>query len=406
MSKIDSEPLGNSSSGSESTSEDRTIQLLDLLVLLARGRDLLIGLIAVFLGLGVVYGIVSSAEYKASARVVPESPGKGAQGLSGLGGGISALQGFGINLGSLGQDGLSKDAYPEVLKSREVRLAVVRDTFDLRGTDTTTTLVEYFNSESSVIPEVKDRIKSVFSVWGRDVGREHKRTGYPSLEEELAIRRVQEMVTSYQNPQNGLMEISVTAGDPGLATEMVNSFLTHLSSRVRSLRTRKAQENLQFIEQRFEEAQEQLSEAEQKLADFVDRNQNINTAELRTKRDRLERQVRFKSNLYTELQAQRTQAELDLKRSEPVLTMVERPVPPLEPVAPQWLLIIVLSIIMGTVLGVSTVLIRAYFSGENTTGKRRAKLQEVRNAFFPERIMSAVEARLPTLKPQDDETAS
>jgi capsular polysaccharide biosynthesis protein len=116
--------------------------------------------------------------------------------------------------------------------------------------------------------------------------------------------------------------------------------------------------------------------------------------------------VRFKSNLYTELQAQRTQAELDLKRSEPVLTMVERPVPPLEPVAPQWLLIIVLSIIMGTVLGVSTVLIRAYFSGENTTGKRRAKLQEVRNAFFPERIMSAVEARLPTLKPQDDETAS
>jgi uncharacterized protein involved in exopolysaccharide biosynthesis len=214
------------------------------------------------------------------------------------------------------------------------------------------------------------------------------------------------MVTSYQNPQNGLMEISVTAGDPGLATEMVNSFLTHLSSRVRSLRTRKAQENLQFIEQRFEEAQEQLSEAEQKLADFVDRNQNINTAELRTKRDRLERQVRFKSNLYTELQAQRTQAELDLKRSEPVLTMVERPVPPLEPVAPQWLLIIVLSIIMGTVLGVSTVLIRAYFSGENTTGKRRAKLQEVRNAFFPERIMSAVEARLPTLKPQDDETAS
>jgi hypothetical protein len=61
---------------------------------------------------------------------------------------------------------------------------------------------------------------------------------------------------------------------------------------------------------------------------------------------------------------------------------------------------------MGTVLGVSTVLIRAYFSGENTTGKRRAKLQEVRNAFFPERIMSAVEARLPTLKPQDDETAS
>jgi uncharacterized protein involved in exopolysaccharide biosynthesis len=387
----------------EEEEETQTVQVINLLVLLARGRDILIAIIAIFLAFGTIYGIVSSPEYKASARTVPESTGKGARGLGGLGGGsLSALQGFGVNLGSLGQDGLSKEAYPEILKSREVRLSVVRDTFRIPETDTTATIVEYFNSRSGFIAWVSSLLRSFAPGLGTQASAQETREEYPSFEEEQAIQRINGMVTSVQNPQNGLMKISVTAGDPRLATEMVNSFLSHLSSRVRTVRTRKARENLNFIQKRFEEAKEQLSEAERQLADFVDRNQNINTAELRTKRDRLERQVRFKSSLYSELQGQLTKAELDLKRSEPVLTMVEKPVPPMEPIAPQWLLIIVLSLMTGTATGVGVVLIRAYFSEENSTGERRAKIQEIRDAFYPKRVVSVVGDRLTSLVPRSN----
>jgi uncharacterized protein involved in exopolysaccharide biosynthesis len=398
MDTTDLEPSGDSTSTSgpsdvpTTAGNDENIELLDLLVLLARGRNLLFWVVVACIGLGVVYGGIVSPEYKASAQVIPESPSDGAQGVGDLGSTLGSLQGLGINFGPLGRQGLSKDAYPEVLESREVRLAVVRDTFQVPNTDTTATLIEYFESTRGALSRFLNSLGSFSHGQGEGALR-GARSEYPTVEEERAILRIQDMVTSYQNPQSGLMQISVTAGDPQLASQMVNSFIAHLSTHVRGIRTRKARENLSFIQQRFEEVQGELSEAEQRLADFADQNQNITTASLRTKRDRLERQVRFKSSLYSDLQTQLTQAELDLKRSEPVLTMVEKSVPPMEPVSPQWLLIIVVSVLMGSILGVGAVLVRAYFSNENATGERQAKIRQVRDAFYPAGVMSAVSER-------------
>jgi tyrosine-protein kinase Etk/Wzc len=374
-----------------SASSGETVQFLDILVLLARGRSLLVGTILVFLLGGLAYGIVASPIYTSTARVVPEAQSEGPQGLGGLSGGISALQGLGVNLGNF-SEGLSTDSYPEILKGREVGKAVVRDTFQFPDQDTVGTLVEYYTDPGKLGPV--GRLKEMLGEW---VGGQEDslRTGeLLTREEEKVIGRIQEKTTAYKNPETGLMKISVATEDPRLSTQLVNSFVEHLSSHVRTLRTRKARQNLNFIRKRFDEAGKELSLAEQRLARFMDRNQDINTAELRTERDRLQRQVRFKSDLYSELQAQLTQAEIDLQRSEPVITMVEEPVPPLEPTSPQRLAIVILSLLGGVIVGIGIILLRAFFREENTSGERRAKIQEVREAFYPERLVSSMRRRI------------
>lgn len=378
--------------GENSTSparNEQTVRPLDLLVHIARGRRLLVGTVVVFVILAVLYGLFAPPTYRSTAWVVPESQTDRPEGLPGLGGGLAALQGLGINLGGLSA-GLSTDAYPEILKGRDVRKAVVRDTFQLPGRDTTGTLVDYYVGEKGPVKIAVETLKG----WMGIAPPDSIRTGrYPTWQEEAAMRILAEQVTAYNSPDTGLMKISVDTEDPRLSVQVVNSFVEHLSNHVHTIRTRKARQNVQFIRSRFQEAGEELSAAEQQLAEFVDRNQNINTAQLRTKRERLERQVQFKTDLYSELQAQLTQSEIDLKRSEPVITIVEEPVPPLEPTSPQRVVIVILSIFGGLIVGIVLALIRAYFREENMSGERQAKIREVRDAFYPAGLVSMVKRR-------------
>ncbi|GAG99977.1 unnamed protein product, partial [marine sediment metagenome] len=61
----------------------------------------------------------------------------------------------------------------------------------------------------------------------------------------------------------------------------------HLTDCVREIYTQKTHENLEFIHERFLEAEGELEEAEEELARFMYRNRNPETERLRNARDRL-----------------------------------------------------------------------------------------------------------------------
>ena len=79
---------------------------------------LVFGLVGTFLAL-----LPEEPEYQSSATVIREGENQSAPSRA-----FSALSQFGFNSGGT-STGLTPASYPEILKSREVRLAVVRDTF-------------------------------------------------------------------------------------------------------------------------------------------------------------------------------------------------------------------------------------------------------------------------------------
>ncbi|WP_028567054.1 Wzz/FepE/Etk N-terminal domain-containing protein [Salisaeta longa] len=373
---------------------EEEVSLLDLLLVLARHKTLIVRTVMVFAVLGVTYALLAPEEFTSSTKVVRET-GEDAPSLPG---GLSALgSSFGISLGGL-SGGLSAEAYPEILASREVRLDVARDTFYFPDIERRMTFVDYIDRPPGVVGALLKytlklpwTLKEAVTPANPPLPAGRDSTGtliYPTEAESEAIKAMGEMIASSVNAESGLMTISVTAGGPVLSARMAQDVLDALRKRVRALRTQKVRENLQFIQQRFAEAQQELKAAENRLAEFLARNQRINSPQLEFQRDRLQRQVTFKEQLYSNLQAQLTQTRLDLQKQQPVITVVEEPSPPLERSAPKRTLIVLLSIILGGFVGVGFAFVGAFLNSQEENEEEQEKLEEIKDAFDMEGLVS------------------
>jgi uncharacterized protein involved in exopolysaccharide biosynthesis len=216
----------------------------------------------------------------------------------------------------------------------------------------------------------------------------------PSEEEEEALQGISNMVSASVDEETGLISISLTAGGPQLATDLAKSFLGHFTRRVREIRTEKVRKRLSFVEGRFQEVKEELEGAEDRLAKFLERNQNPTTATLQFRRDRLQRQVSFKEQLYSDLQSQLTQTRLDLQRRRPVVTVVEKPSPPLKRSAPKRTLVVILSLMLGGILGCVWAFIAAFLYRDE---EERNKLREVQESLLPKQSWT----RMPIWRAED-----
>jgi uncharacterized protein involved in exopolysaccharide biosynthesis len=394
-------PPGNGAPGAERPGyagppREDEVSLLDILLVLARNKTIIVRTVIVFTLLGVTYALLAPEEFTSEARVVREAQQEGGGLPGGLSGGLAggALSGMGISLGGAAS-GLTAAAYPDVLQSREVRLAVARDTFRFPDAERPMTYVEYVNRPAGPLSTVLDY--TLFLPWtlkgalGSAISGTPAPAGtteagqplIPSKEENDALKAVGNMISASVDEATGLMTISVTASGPQLASDLAESFLDHFATRVREIRTEKVRERLQFVQGRFEEAERELETAEERLAQFLERNQNPTTATLQFRRDRLQRQVSFKEQLYSELQSQLTQTRLDLQRRQPVVTVVEEPVPPTQKSAPKRTLIVLLSLILGGFVGMGGAFVRALVGNLNESKKEQGKLDEIREQLTP-----------------------
>ncbi|WP_263784990.1 Wzz/FepE/Etk N-terminal domain-containing protein [Salinibacter grassmerensis] len=371
------------------------MSLLDILLVLARHKPLIVRTVLVFALLGVTYALLAPEKFKSEARVVREAQTEGGGDLPG---GISpgALSGFGISLGG-SASGLTPAAFPDVLQSREVRLAVVRDTFRFPDAGQPMTYVDYMNRPAGPLSTVmnytlwlpwtlKSALRDAISGSPAPAGTtDAGEPMIPSEDEDAALKSVSEKISASVNEETGLMTISVTAGGPQLASAFAESFLDHFTTRVREIRTEKVRERLQFVEGRFVEAEQELEAAEDELAQFLERNQNPTTATLQFRRDRLQRQVRFKEELYSSLQSQLTQTRLDLQRRQPVVTVVEKSVPPMQRSAPKRTQIVLIFFALGGALGIGGAFGKSFIEQTEESSEEREKIEEVKRNLVPER---------------------
>ena len=366
------------------------VSLLDILLVLARNKALIIQTVLVFALLGFTYAVVAPEKYTSSATVVRESQ----QGGRSLPGGISAeaLSGLGINLGSA-SSGLTPSAFPDVLQSREVRLSVVRDTFQFPNVDRPMAFVEYANRTPSTFDLVlkytlqlpwtlKSALGSAISGSSVPPGTTETSASVATREEEdTAIKMVDGMLSTTIDQGTGLMSISATAGGADLSSELTKSFVEHLKMRVREIQTKKVRARVEFVEKRLREAEKELESAESRLAKFLERNQNPSAAPLRFQRNQLRRQVNFKEQLYSDLQSQLTQARLDLQRQQPVVTVVEQAVPPMQRSSPNRTIILLLSLFLGGVIGVTAAFLKSYVENTSEGSNQGKKLKRIQEAL-------------------------
>jgi uncharacterized protein involved in exopolysaccharide biosynthesis len=143
--------------------------------------------------------------------------------------------------------------------------------------------------------------------------------------------------------------------------------------------TRKSQAvaERQFVEARAAEAEIALRQAENRLQDFLQRNRVIGgSPELAFERDRLQREVTLRQQLYTSLLQNREEARIREVRDIPVITVIEAPQLPVLSEGRKSVFKALLGALVGSVVG----LLIAFFTHVMTVTRRQSS-SEAREFF-------------------------
>lgn len=380
------EMINSGYSQQPSHSADESVSLWDVLLILVRNGSVILKTVGITLILGLLLAIFSPVRYSASVSVVKEiQSGLSGSGLSGL----SALRGVGINLG-MPTKGLTTETYSNILKSRAIRLAIVRQEISSQNYSGAMTFFEYhFRSKSAMSQglawlgrntiELPGRLLRLFrpQTQGTGVADNFKKIAFPTLDEEEVMEALYKMVAVKDDPLTGIMTITVSSPEPYLSVQLVNRFVDQLQKSVRAIYSNKSRENLEFIQARLDEADDDLRDAEEMQAQFLDRNRDPSTAQLRMRADRFERVVYFKTSVYSELQTQFTRARIELQKSQPVITILDAAVPPFEPSKPKRKLLVMLALMIGIFFGIGLALVRHLLNTAKSDPIDKPKIDEI-----------------------------
>lgn len=276
-------------------------------------------------GLAAVAAFTRSPSYTATAVFVPEMSGQGRvpSSLAGIAGQ------FGINLG--GDGSRSASFYAEVAKSRDILLRVLlSEVPDARTPDVATdsaTLLELYHPEGDSLLRVERGIAQLDRAM--------------SLEVDLPT---------------SLVRLSVTDGSPEVAAAVANRIVSVIDDFNTDSRQSQARRRRQFIEQRTTDAASELRRAERALDVFQERNRAWQQSpQLTSAQSRLRREVDLRQEVFLTLSRELETSRIEEVNDAPVISVIQRAVPPRFKSAPRRGVIIVLGGVLGVLLALSWV---------------------------------------------------
>ncbi len=295
---------------------------------LSRWRTVL-GVAGVVVVFAVLLTLVLPPTYRANASfVTAESPAELAGGLSDL-----ALQpGFSGLASQLGFSGArdrsqSPAFYAELLHSRELLTRLALSRFP----DPRTPSV----ADTAVLVELLG-LRSADSA--RDIER--------------AVRKLTRTLLPDADPRTNLVTVQVDARWPALSAAIANEAVALVSEFNREQRVSRARAKREFLETRVSSALAELHAAEDSQELFYTRNRLWeNSPALVVEERRIRRQVETASSLYLSLRQQYENARIDEVNTTPVITVVDRAIPPRRREWPRRVPVVLGAALLGLLLG-------------------------------------------------------
>ena len=158
------------------------------------------------------------------------------------------------------------------------------------------------------------------------------------------------------NDTDGFVTISTKMPEPVAAAQITLKAQQLLEKTIIDLKTQKSNEQLKFLQERFNEKEIEFKQVQQKLASLIDRNFNLTTARGQTLLDRYQAEYDLAYGVYSELAKQLEAQRLLVKEDTPVFTVLKPVVVPIEKSAPNRPLILTVWTMFGIILGFAVVL--------------------------------------------------
>lgn len=238
-------------------------------------------------------------EYSVRFSFVPQSaPDPSRAGLASLAGQ------FGVSLGAAAAGGQPSQFYADLLTAREVLVPIVTPPIAVEGVETT--------------------VAEVLRLRVRDDARRTERL--------LRAMRTKVLSTSVATRTTGVVSVQVRTPHPDASLAIAERVVQQLNDF--NLRTRRSQaaEERRFVAAQLAEARDSLRLAEDSLERFVRTNRDLASApRLELEYERRQREVALRQQAVGSLTQALQEARIREVRDTPVLTVIDRPVRPVDP---------------------------------------------------------------------------
>lgn len=293
---------------------------------------------------GVVLGLIVAfsipREYTTTIKLSPEiTDGKSQGSLSSL----AAMAGIGSTGG--GADAVYPQLYPDVLNSTPFATGL----FNVKVADkdkNVYTVRQYLEEEISspwwsAIMKIPGAIIGAFRSSDEGKGKGNVDPFRLTPKESATMQALTQRVGANVDTKTSVITLSVTMQDPMVSAILADTVAARLQEYVVDYRTNKARKDLEYAEKLNEEAKTAYYKAQQRYADYLDKNQGIVLHSAQTTRERLENESQLAFNLYNQTAQRLQQAQAKVQETTPVFAMVEPPTVPVKPSKPSKAMILI-----------------------------------------------------------------
>ena len=350
--------------------EEQEIDLVELIQKMWANKDLIIKSTIVFMIIGLLVAIFSAKVYTASCDVVPQSSdSSGSSRMSSL----AALAG--INLNQM-QDvkTLSPMVYENIMQSTTFRKELMQTKIDFEKAGRPVSFFEYYTSEEFNKPGVGDYIVKYtiglpFVILNAIRGEKEEPNydmligeGKSSIEslskdEYNCMKILGGNVSITLNEKKGYVTITTNMPEPLAAAQMAQATLALLQKYITEFKIAKVQSNLDFVQERYDDAKRNFEDIQSRRAKFRDANMNTSRYSARTELEKLDAEYSLAMSLYSELAKQLEQAKISVKETMPILTVIKPVTVPYKRSKPQRPTILFAFTFLGVVFGAGCVLL-------------------------------------------------
>ncbi|WP_143959156.1 Wzz/FepE/Etk N-terminal domain-containing protein [Litoribacter populi] len=340
------------------------IKLVDLILLVFKKWIILVISVCVFIIGGLIISLTSTTEYEATTVILSEySPNNQLGGIGQLGN-LAGIAGLNLQ-GSGTQVSLTPEFYPEIIQSRPFLLGLIKEEFYFSTKDKTMSIQQFYLEDrpDHAIKKFINFFRKIPNVIKKSLSKSEVKTSLETPiisesnntisvllpEEGYAIGLLKDRIDIDIDKRK--ITLKVKNSDPRVAAELNTVVEERIIQYVTEYQINKQRRNVEFIEERANEAELNFQNAQNTLAAFRDANQGIVSQRARTKEEQLQAEFNIAFNVYNTLKQEAEQARIQLKKDTPVFTAFEPVLIPSSPSDPNIFRILILSFIAGSFIG-------------------------------------------------------
>ena len=351
--------------------EEEGLDIMALVRQLWDGRKTVIIWTCVFILLGLVAALTMKRTYSVSTVMVPQMNSKSNSQLSSL----AALAGVDMGMDLSAKD-LSPLVYPQIVNSVPFRRELLYTPLHYAKADSAVSMYTYYKEIAKPSPMAyvkkytiglpflllnaikKEKPEMVLPEGGSDDG-----SPKPLLltkDEVKLMTAVAQSVNLTVDKKEGLITLNVNGAEPVQTAELALKAQQLLQEEITRFRTEKAQRDLEYIQDRYNETKKEAESLQAALASISDRSQDVIGSRSRIQRERIQQKYTLANAIYTDMAKQLEQAKMQVKRDTPVLTVIQPVTVPSKPSNSRAKTLIVWTF-LGFVLGCGIVFVKGYW---------------------------------------------